>query len=79
MAHQVEWNARIINDFIREACLSDDEAFIIKTRARGMSIVEQSLKLNKSVSTINRMINGLKIKYDNVQREYPYMFPMREK
>lgn len=78
MAHQVGWTQSIINNFIREACLSDDEAFIIQTRARGMSIVEQSIKLNKSVQTINRMIKDLKIKYDIVQMENPSMFPKRK-
>lgn len=82
MAHEVCWTQRIINDFIREACLSEDEAYIIRTRAKGKSIVEQSLELNKSVQTINRIIKGLKTKYDIVQKENPTMFPerkMREK
>lgn len=78
MAHQVPWTNKRMEFFIKEASLSEDEAFIIRTRVKGWSVTQQALELNKSVPTIHRMISKLKIKYDHVQEEYPDELPKRK-
>lgn len=57
--------------------LSKEEEMIIRTRAEGWSITEQSMKLNMSTAKISRIIARLKIKYDNVQK-YDVLLPPRK-
>ena len=78
MAHQVLWTDKLTEDFIRLAALSEDEAYIIKTRARGYTVTQQALYLNKSEATVHRMISRLKEKYDAVYEEHPNIFPKRK-
>lgn len=63
---QVIWTKKRLDTFVEDASLSDFEERIIRTRAKGWSIVKQSIELNVSVSTINRTIRKLKEKYDIV-------------
>lgn len=79
MAHQVLWTDKLTEEFIRLAALSEDESYIMRTRARGYTVTQQALGLNKSESTIHRMIATLKKKYDAVQKENPNLFPKRKK
>lgn len=78
MAHQVLWTDRLTESFIQRAALSEDEAYIMRTRARGYTVTQQALFLNKSTATVHRMISVLKKKYDAVQKEYPEEFPIRK-
>lgn len=66
MSNQVIWTKKRLDTFVEDASLSDFEERIIRTRAKGWSIVQQSIELNVSVSTINRTIRKLKEKYDIV-------------
>lgn len=78
MSKQVLWTDKLTESFIRKAMLSDDEAFVMRTRARGYTVTQQAMELNKSESTIHRMIRDIKNKYDAVQKEYPDEFPIRK-
>lgn len=78
MAHQVLWTDKLTEEFIQRAALSEDEAYIMRTRARGYTVTQQALALGLSESTIHRMISKLKIKYDAVQKEHPDLFPVRK-
>lgn len=78
MAKQVLWTDKLTESFIEKAALSEDEAFVMRTRARGYSVTYQARELHKSESTIARMISQLKKKYDAVQKEYPDEFPIRK-
>lgn len=78
MAHQVLWTDKLTEDFIEKAALSEDEAYIMRSRARGYTVTQQSIALNKSPATIARMIATLKKKYDAVQKEHPDLFPVRK-
>lgn len=78
MACQVPWNERILNDFISLACLSDEEAYIMRTRAKGFPVSKQATDLCLSESTVAKRIALLKRKYDKVQAEYPDKFPPRK-
>jgi len=67
MSHQVLWTDKLTEEFIKRAALSNDEAYIMRTRARGHTATQQAMELGLSESTIARMIAKLKIKYDAVQ------------
>lgn len=78
MSHQVLWTDKLTEAFIEKGALSEDEAYIMRSRARGYTVTQQAMELNKSPATIARMIKTLKSKYDAVQKEYPDMFPKRK-
>ena len=68
MCKQVPWNRVLIDEFVRLGNLNDEEIYIIESRSKSVSIIEQSLHLGVSESTVNRMTQRLKQKYDNVQK-----------
>lgn len=78
MAHQVKWTKQLTEQFIEMALLSEDEAYIMRSRVKGATVTEQSIHLNKSIPTVHRMISKLKKKYDMVQAENPDVFPKRK-
>lgn len=78
MAHQVPWTKEILENFIEYALLSDDEEFIMRSRCKGWTVTRQAMYLAKSESSVHTMIKTLKIKYDNVQKEHPDLFPERK-
>lgn len=78
MAKQVKWTKNILKEFEDLAMLSDDECYIMESRCKNVSVSAQAQHLNVSESTIARMINRLKVKYDAVQKEYPDKFPKRK-
>lgn len=78
MAHQVKWNNEIFNNYIKYGFLTEREQQIMKLRLEGKSVIEISLKLNVSESTINRDIKICKLKYDNCVKQYPNIFDKRE-
>lgn len=71
------WTKQKTEDFIELAMLSDDEAYIMRTRVKGVPISVQASELHVSESTVHRMIAKIKKKYDHVQKEYPDRFPKR--
>lgn len=77
MSRQVIWTKIIIEEFVKLANLTKDEEIVLRTRAAGMTIVEQSMKLKMSVSTVNRIVARLKRKYDEVQ-PYSVLLPPRK-
>lgn len=76
MSKQVPWNKLIVETFIEEAMLTEDEEMILRTRVAGWSRIKQSEKLGMSLSSVDRIIKTLKEKYDNVQK-YCVMLPPR--
>lgn len=76
MAHQVNWNLIILEEFVRLASLTEEEEQIMRTRIRGKTVTQQSMELGMSVSKVNRIIARLKVKYDNVQ-PYSDILPPR--
>ena len=68
MARQVNWNAHILEEFKRLACLTELETHVINAHVKGYSITKQSHELNISESSIKRIIRRLKVKYDDAQK-----------
>ena len=77
MAHQVAWTKYIVETFIEEAMLSEEEIMILRTRAMGWTRTKQSVEFGMSLSTIYRIIKMLKIKYDKVEKNNPGLPPRK--
>lgn len=77
MSHQVIWTKVILETFISEANLSKDEEMIMRTRAAGWTRTEQSMKLGMSVSTVDKIIARLKVKYDAAAMFNPILPPRK--
>lgn len=77
MAKQVPWNKDIVERFSELAMLSEEEKFIVETRAKGWSVSKQAQALNCSESTIAKRISVLKKKYDKVQQNDNLLPPRR--
>lgn len=79
MAHEVVWNLDIYNEFVRIACLTDDEKDVIRTRVIDKwSVVKQSQELGMSVSKVNKITKKLKIKYDSAQKNSTILPPRKQ-
>lgn len=77
MYHQVLWNKQIINDFIKQADLSQEESTLIKLRAADKTRYYIAKQLNVSEPTISRMVASLKLKYDKAVEKYKTLPPRR--
>ena len=77
MSHQVIWAKFILERFIDVGNLTKDEEAVMRTRAAGWTRTEQSMKLGMSISTIDRIIKRLKVKYDRAQK-YDVLLPPRK-
>lgn len=67
MAKTVNWNNVIYEEFCTLAFLTDIEKEIIKTRIQGLTITEQAEKFKISTRSVDRYIQTIKKKYDEVQ------------
>ena len=63
----VLWTKKIIDTFIKEGMLTEEEKEILLLRVKGYTIAKTSELMNISDSKVNRIIRRLKIKYDNLQ------------
>ena len=77
MSHQVLWTKVIVEEFVKEGCLSKEEEEILRTRAAGWTRVKQSVTFNMSLQKIDKIIKKLKVKYDEVQK-YDTLLPPRK-
>lgn len=77
MAHQVPWSKVILETFISEAMLTEEEEMIIRTRVAGWSRTKQSIEFGMSIATVDKHIAQLKKKYDNVQKYNPVLPPRK--
>ena len=68
MSNQVIWGKLILETFIKEACLSKEEEWIMRTRVAGWSRTKQAQELHMSLSSLDKHIARLKKKYDIVQK-----------
>lgn len=77
MSHEVPWNKVIVEEFVKESLLTEQEEKVLRTRIAGWSRTKQSMELNISMSTLDRIIKRLKMKYDNVQKYNPILPPRK--
>ena len=64
MSREVVWTKAVVDAFVDEACLSDEEELIIRSRAKGWT------------RKIDYIIHTLKTKYDEAQK-YSEILPKR--
>ena len=64
---QVLWTRKLVDTFIKEGMLTEEEKEVLLLRVKGYTIAETSEVMNISDSKVNRIIRRLKIKYDNLQ------------
>ena len=67
MTKQILWTKQVLETFIKEGNLNKRQEYIIRTRAKGYSIVKQAQELNLSVDQVNKEIAILKKLYDATQ------------
>lgn len=78
MSKEVPWNKIIVDEFIRLACLSDEEKDVLITRVvKHWTRTKQHMELHMSMSKLDRIISSLKEKYDGVQ-PYSDILPKRK-
>lgn len=64
---QILWTRKLVDTFIKEGLLTEEEKEVLLLRVKGYTIAETSELMNISDSKVNRIIRRLKIKYDNLQ------------
>lgn len=74
---QVPWNKDRVDKFVELGMLNEEQEYLMRSRVKGVTVTEQSMYLNCDPSTIHRKINAIKKRYDEVQKEYPHLFPPR--
>ena len=78
MKQQVPWTKTILEDFVKEGLLTEDEEFIMRTRVAGWSQVKQAMERNISNATVSNIVKRVKEKYDNLSKQFPDRFPERK-
>lgn len=76
IANEVPWNKVILEEFVEQALLTEEEEKIVRTRIAGWSRTKQAQEFGMSISTVDKIISRLKKKYDNVQT-YDAILPPR--
>lgn len=64
---QILWTRKLVDTFVKEGMLTEEEKEVLLLRVKGYTIAETSELMNISDSKVNRIIRRLKIKYDNLQ------------
>lgn len=75
MKSKVPWTKTMLEKFIEEALLTEDEERILRTRVAGWSIAKQTIELNMSASTVSRLIKSIRQKYLIMHSRFPGLFP----
>lgn len=75
MYSKIPWTKTMLERFIEEALLTEDEERILRTRVAGWSIVRQSMELGLSTATVSRIVKNITVKYKNIQSRFPDIFP----
>ena len=77
MSKQVPWSKVILEAFIEDALLTQEEEMVIRTRVAGWTRNQQSMEFGMSISNIDKIIKRLKVKYDLVQKYNPLLPPRK--
>lgn len=77
LSHQVIWSKTILETFIKEANLSKEDEWIMRTRVAGWSRVKQCEELHISMSALDQRIRRLKKRYDVAQKHNPLLQPRK--
>lgn len=61
------WNSQVLGAMQAHACLTEEEKNVMKDWADGKSVANTSMNRNISDSTVYRIRNRLRRKYDSIQ------------
>jgi DNA-binding CsgD family transcriptional regulator len=61
------WNSQVLGAMQAHACLTEEEKNVMKDWADGKSVASTSMNRNISDSTVYRIRNRLRRKYDSIQ------------
>lgn len=75
MKPKVPWTKAMLEKFIEEGLLTEDEEQILRTRIAGWSIVKQSIEFGMSTSSVSRIVRNIRRKYLALQPKFPDIFP----
>lgn len=75
--NQVDWNAIVLEEFVRLGGLNKFEKRLMWDRMQGMTRLEMCFEYDCSMSTIDRTIKKLKKVYDDVQPHSKILKPRR--
>lgn len=75
MKPKVPWTKAMLEKFIEEGLLTEDEERILRTRIAGWSIVKQSIEFGMSTSSVSRIVRNIRRKYLGLQPKFPDIFP----
>lgn len=79
MSHRIKWTNTLVEAFIIEGCLSEEESEFLRLHARKNSAIQIAMKMNISESKVYAMNAKLKLVYDEVSKYDPIKFPPRTK
>lgn len=71
------WDAVMLADFRRIACLTEDEDKILTALGKGWSNAKMANKLNMSDRTVSRQLESIRDKYDAVCIYSPLLPPRK--
>lgn len=75
MGTKIPWTKSMLEKFLEEALLTEEEEKILRTRIAGWSIVRQSMEFGLSTATVSRIVNKIVNKYKILQPKFPDVFP----
>ena len=75
--NDIRWNRIVLDDFLFNACLTDDEKTVLFDLANGKTPVSTAMNHNMSVSQVGKLRTQIRQKYDDVQPFTP-LLPKRE-
>ena len=77
--NDVFWDKIKLEEFKALALLTDFEMLVLESKIKGWSRTKQSIEFNCSLSTIDRTIKQIRIKYDNVCKYSNVLSPRIQK
>lgn len=73
--NDIRWNRIILDDFLFNAFLTEDEEAVVLDWASGKSTVCTAMTRNMSVAKVDKIRNQIRKKYDDVQPYTPLLPP----
>lgn len=77
MAHDIIWSKVILETFIEEALLTNEEEAVLRKRVKGCSRASIAMDLNMSVSNVDKVIARIRRKYDTASKYNPLLPPRK--
>lgn len=73
--NDIRWNRIILDDFLFNAFLTEDEEAVVLDWASGKSTACTAMTRNMSVAKVDKIRNQIRKKYDDVQPYTPLLPP----